>query len=54
MSEQQSSTHRQHALEVEMVGQERWAEIRRLHEEEGQSISAIARSRVEQDYSFEA
>ena len=51
MSEQQSSTiltHRQHALEVEMVGQERWAELRRLHEEEGQSISAIAR-RMELD-----
>lgn len=51
MSEQQSSTiltHRQHALEVEMVGQARWAEIRRLHEEEGQSISAIAR-RMELD-----
>jgi transposase len=30
-------------LEVEMIGQERWAEIRRLHDEEGQSISAIAR-----------
>lgn len=30
-------------LEVEMVGEERWAEIRRLHVEDGQSISAIAR-----------
>ena len=36
-------THQQQAMEVEMVGQARWAEIRRLHEEEGQSISAIAR-----------
>jgi len=30
-------------LEVEMVGKERWAEIRRLHFEAGESISAIAR-----------
>ena len=36
-------THQQQAMEVEMVGQARWAEMRRLHEEEGQSISAIAR-----------
>jgi transposase len=33
----------QRPLEVEMVGEERWAEIRRLHVEEGHSISAIAR-----------
>ena len=31
------------ALEAEMVGEERWAEIRRQHNEEGQSISVIAR-----------
>ena len=46
MSENKSSTivtHQQYAMEVDMVGQERWAEIRRLHTEEGQSISAIAR-----------
>ncbi len=35
-------THQQPAMEVEMVGQARWAEIHRLHEEDGQSISAIA------------
>ena len=46
MSENKSSTiltHQQHMMEVEMVGQERWAAIRRLHEQEGHSISAIAR-----------
>lgn len=31
-------------LEVEMVREERWREIRRLHFEEGRSITAIARS----------
>ena len=36
------------ALEVEMVGEDRWAEIRRQHFEEGESISAIAR-RMELD-----
>lgn len=36
--------HQQATLEVAMVGEDRWAEIRRLHFEEGQSISAIARS----------
>ena len=35
--------HQRKALEAEMVGEERWAEIRRQHNEEGQSISAIAR-----------
>lgn len=35
--------HRRNAMEVEMVGKERWAEIRRQHHELGQSISAIAR-----------
>jgi transposase len=35
--------HQREALEVEMVGEERWTEIRRLHHQEGQSISAIAR-----------
>lgn len=35
--------HRRNAMEVEMVGEERWAEIRRQHFELGQSISAIAR-----------
>ncbi|MCO6411938.1 MAG: IS21 family transposase [Thiogranum sp.] len=35
--------HQRTPLEVEMIGQERWAEIRRLHDEEGQSIAAIAR-----------
>jgi len=35
--------HQHKALEVEMVGKERWAEIRRLHFEAGESISAIAR-----------
>ncbi len=34
--------------EVEMVGKERWAEIRRQHYEEGESISAIVR-RMELD-----
>lgn len=35
--------HQGQRLEVEMIGQERWAEIRRLHFETGESISAIAR-----------
>lgn len=35
--------HQRKPLEVEMIGEERWAEIRRLHDEEGESISAIAR-----------
>lgn len=35
--------HQRQRLEVEMIGQERWAEIRRLHFEAGESISAIAR-----------
>jgi transposase len=36
-------SHQRKPLEVEMVGEERWAEIRRLHHEEDWSISAIAR-----------
>jgi ActR/RegA family two-component response regulator len=36
-------SHQRKPLEVEMIGEERWAEIRRLHDKEGQSISAIAR-----------
>lgn len=36
-------SHQGKALEVEMVGEERWTEIRRQHFELGQSISAIAR-----------
>ena len=36
-------SHQWKAVEAEMVGEERWAEIRRQHFEEGQSISAIAR-----------
>ncbi len=36
-------SHQWKALEAEMVGEERWAEIRRQHFEEDQSISAIAR-----------
>lgn len=46
MSLEKQSTMLNHQLkmvEVEMVGKERWAEIRRLHHEEGESISAIAR-----------
>jgi transposase len=35
--------HQREGLEVEMVGEERWTEIRRLHHQQGQSISAIAR-----------
>ena len=35
--------HQRKPLEVDMIGADRWAEIRRLHTEEGQSISAIAR-----------
>lgn len=35
--------HQHKPLEVEMVGKERWAEIRRLHFEAGETISAIAR-----------
>jgi len=34
-------SHQRHALEVEKVGEERWAEIRRRHHEEGQSVSTI-------------
>ncbi len=38
----------QRSCEVEMVGQERWAEIRRQHFEQGESITVIAR-RMELD-----
>lgn len=41
-------SHQRKAMEVEMVGEERWAEIRRQHDEEGESISAIAQ-RMELD-----
>jgi transposase len=36
--------HQPKALEVEMVGEERWTEVRRLHQQEGKSITAIART----------
>lgn len=36
--------HQPKAMEVEMVGQDRWAAIRRGYYQEGQSISEIARS----------
>ncbi len=36
-------SHQRRPLEVEMIGEDRWTEIRRLYHEERQSISAIAR-----------
>lgn len=36
-------SHQRKPLEGEMIGEARWAEIRRLHTEEGCSIAAIAR-----------
>lgn len=37
-------SHQPKAMEVEMVGEERWAAIRRGYYQEGQSVSEIARS----------
>ena len=34
-------SHQWKALEAEMVGEERWAEIRRQHDEEGHSQSKL-------------
>lgn len=42
-SKQTMIDSRRRLLEVEMVGEERWTEIRRLCNEEGRSISSIAR-----------
>jgi ActR/RegA family two-component response regulator len=36
-------SHQRKPLEFDMIGADRWAEIRRLDTEEHQSISAIAR-----------
>lgn len=44
MNEGTLRNHQHKVLEVEMVGEERWSEIRRRHFEEGESVSAIARS----------
>lgn len=35
--------HQPQALEGEMVGVERWTEVRRLHHQEGHSITATSR-----------